>query len=168
MFYKDLYDSVILLFRIIKTPSHPNHKSKINFDTMFIALYVSCDTFHMSHVTFLVSGVTCHMSVVTCQESHVTFNSQTARARELIFLKEKVHIFPPFTCYMSHVMCHMSHVIFFFFLHVEPSRTYQSVLLCGNSKFAHSFGLSNATHFSLLDRREIVMDLFVRMDSGAN
>ena len=117
MFYKDLCDSVILLFRIIKTPSHPNHKNKRNFDTIFIALYVSCDTCHMSHVPCLVSGVTCHMSVVTCQVSHVTFNSQTARAKKLFF-KRKSSPLPILhlsyvTCHVSHVKCHILFIYIF-------------------------------------------------------
>ena len=127
MFYKDLCDSlfislihsVILLFRIIKTPSHPNHKNKRNFDTIFIALYVSCDTCHMSHVPCLVSGVTCHMSVVTSQVSHVTFNSQMARARKLFF-KRKSSPLPTFhlsyvTCHVSHVKCHILFIYIFFY-----------------------------------------------------
>ena len=98
--------SVILSFRIFKTPSHPNHK---NLGPESLRHFSSPPVCHMKHVSCQVSGV-------TCQVSHVTSNFQTVRAKELKF-REKVNLLPPVTFHMLHVTSHMSHItILVFFL----------------------------------------------------
>ena len=88
--------SVILSFRIFKTPSHQNHKS---YGPVILTQYSSP----------LCVRDTCDISCVTGHVSHVTSNFQTVRARELIFRRRftSLHL-SPVICYMSHVTCHMS------------------------------------------------------------
>ena len=51
----------------------PEELGSWNFETMFIPLYVSCVTCHMSRVMCHVSCVTCHVSPVTGHGAHVIF-----------------------------------------------------------------------------------------------
>ena len=64
LFYKNLCNSLILLFKIFKTLSNPNRKSQ------GAEILRECSPPHqVPHVTFHVSHVTCHMSQVRCHVS---------------------------------------------------------------------------------------------------